>query len=445
MKRSFYNRVLENVILPFGDVVLGTCFIKQLRRWRKICTLSEKELDRLAENNLRSLLVHAVGNVPYYKSLGIEVDGNPYSAIKKFPVMKKNDIKANLSELLVCPAEKLIKCVSSGSSGIQGTTYENKYEQSIHRAMQILWWEWAGFYLGKSIIQTGMTERGVVKAVKDFLCRTEYVKAFSHSETEVRNLLLSSRNVKCRHLGGYASSINVFAETALKYGIENVRFDSVICWGDKVFGHYRKNVEKAFGAKIFETYGCAEGIMIGAKKDLDYYYIMSPHVYVEILDDNGNEVPDGAPGHVVLTRLDNYSMPLIRYYVGDLAVKLPRSKYPNEREMNFPLLEWVIGRDTDIVKMTSGRYMVVHAFTGVFEYYPQIRQFMVVQRELDKIEIQYIPSETFSPEVLDQIQSRLLCGFENELTIEWRAVDYIPATPSGKPQIIQSHLSRTAN
>ena len=35
----------------------------------------------------------------------------------------------------------------------------------------------------------------------------------------------------------------------------------------------------------------------------------------------GNKVPDGELGEVVVTSLDNFLMPLIRYKIGDLAIK----------------------------------------------------------------------------------------------------------------------------
>ena len=167
---------------------------------------------------------------------------------------------------------------------------------------------------------------------------------------------------------------------------------------------------------------------------------MSPHVYVEIVDKDGNDVADGELGYVLITRLDAYSMPLIRYYIGDLAVKLPKSKYPIKRELPYPLLERVIGRDTDIVRTRKGAYLVVHAFTGIFEHYPEIRQFKVVQYNLDGIEIDYIKGEGFSINILDEIRNIILAKLHDDFTIIFKEVEVIEATKSGKPQIVQSFI-----
>ena len=205
-----------------------------------------------------------------------------------------------------------------------------------------------------------------------------------------------------------------------------------------LFDQYEENIERVFGCPVFDTYGCSEGIMMAAKKDLDYYYIMTPHVHMEIVDDRGNEVPDGQMGHVVLTRLDGYSMPLIRYHIGDMAVKLPREEYPERRELNYPLLERVVGRDTDVIKVPSGKYMTVHFFTSLFRDIPDIVQFRVVQKTPGEIEIEYIPAESFDPRGLKQVESKINARLGEKYSVKWKKVDHIPPTASGKPQIVQS-------
>ena len=440
---KIYNGILEKIIMPIGDQMNGSCVMKELRRWRNYSTLSAERINNIARTNLQNLLSHAVLNVPYYnKYIQRKAEISPYEWIKEFPIVKKVDIYNHINDMIAIGYKKknLIECRSSGSSGIQGITYESKREQSVHRALQILFWEWSGYYLGKRIVQTGMTTRTPLKQIKDLLLRTYYIFAFNHDEKQVLDLLHKIQNKRNLHLAGYASSLNVFAEIAQKNDI-SVDFDAAISWGDKLFDQYARNIFNAFNCKCYDTYGCSEGVLIGAKKDLDYFYIMSPHVYVEIVDKEGNAVPDGELGYVLITRLDAYSMPLIRYYIGDLAVKLPQSRYPLKRDLPYPLLERVIGRDTDIVRTNGGAYLVVHAFTGIFEHYPAIRQFKVIQYNLEGIEIEYIRGDGFSTSVLDEIRHIILAKLNEDFTINFKEVEVIEATKSGKPQIIQSFIS----
>jgi len=434
-----YNSILEKIVLPLGDFLNGSTVIKNLNAWRKICTYSEDELRKISKANLFSILEYASQNIPYYYSLREFKTENPYIWIKDFPIMTKTLIKKDVGSLTIKPTQDLIKLASSGSSGIHSEVYLNKNDQSINRAIQALWMEWSGWKMGVPLLQTGMTyPRGKVKAAKDFLLRTKYYLAFGLSDDDILTLL-NQKYCDGSYLGGYASSLYLIAKVALKEKL-NLKLKAAISWGDKMFPHYREMIENAFHCSVFDTYGCSEGLMIAAQKDLEYYYIMSPHVYVELLDSEGNEVEDGELGYVVATRLDGYAMPLIRYYLGDLAIKLPKSKYPVKREMNFPLLEKIIGRDTDIVYTRSGKYMIVHFFTGIFEYIPEIEQFRVVQENLDGITIEYVKGRGFNNGVLHLVESKIKKYLNEPFRIKWLEINVIPDSPSGKPQIIKSHL-----
>jgi phenylacetate-CoA ligase len=438
----FYRKLLENLILPLGDLALGTNYISSLKKWRKIQTLNETEVFEIQKNNLFKLLNHATASVPFYKEMNISKMENPYQWIKSFPIINKQVIKDNLDSMIIGNKNNLVIEKSSGSSGIQGAVYLTKKEVSQTQAIQTLWWEWAGYQIGNSLIQTGITPyRGLVKSIKDFLFRTDYVIAFGVSEDFVVKTLLKLRKYPKNHFVGYASSLYVFAQVAKKNNINDVSFISVISWGDKMFAHYKQLIEQQFTTTVFDTYGCTEGFMIAAQNERPDYYQMSPHVYLEILNDIGEEVNPGEWGKVVVTRLDALAMPMIRYTLGDLAIMGERKKRENYL-MPFPIIEKIIGRDTDVVKTASGKYMVVHSFTGLFEhYYAEIKQYRVIQRSLDGIEIEIIPDMGFSDAILKDVQKKIQAYLQEEFPISFKIVDFIPSTASGKPQIIQSFLN----
>lgn len=436
---KFYNSVIENLVLPFGDSVLGTHYISSLKKLRTLQQCSEAELLKLQQQKLERLLAHATQNIPFYSSLF----SSSKATLASFPVLTKALIRENTDRMLWHPSKKnkLVCEKSSGSSGIQGEVFMSRKEQSKVQAAQTLLWEWAGYTIGRPMLQTGMTlNRGIVKTIKDKLFRTRYESAFGLDENEVERVLQSLKEKPCSFFGGYASSLYVYAQVAAKKNIQSIHFQSVISWGDKMFSHYRSLIERQFNTKVYDTYGTTEGFMIAGQKDLDYYYILSPQVYVEIVDENGNEVPDGEMGYVLVTNLDAYEMPLIRYYLGDLAVKLPRSKYPEQRSLNFPLLERIVGRDTDIVKTQSGKSMIVHFFTAIFEHVPEIRQFRIIQRDLSSLMVEYIPNENFELPILNSIRIKIQAHLKEEFPIHFTSVSEIPVSPSGKPQIIVSHI-----
>ena len=444
MVRNFdivmYKKILEHIIVPVGDFLTNSPFSKELTFWRKVDQMSEVELQSLQKKHLKSILLHAVQNSKKYGS--IELKGaNPLEWLQQFPVLTKEALRTSSEDLLTESTAKLTKISSSGSSGISSSVYMNKNDLASLRAGLIHWWEWYGYRIGNPIVQTGISpNRGFIKSLKDLFFRTIYVNAFTHTEEQIINVLKKITKSNEFVLAGYASSLNVIADIARKYHFE-IQLKSVISLGDKLFSHYKKNIEQTFNCKVYDTYGSAEGFLIGATYDIDYMYILSPQCYVEILDDDNNPVPDGTMGNIVVTRLDGFAMPLIRYRLGDLGMLLPRDKYPLKRKFQYPLLQQIVGRDTDIVKTHNGGVLVVHSFTGIFEYIPEIKQFKVVQKELTGITIQYIKSKGFTISVLEAITKKLQVYIKDEtFIITFQEVKVIAPTKSGKPQIIESLL-----
>ena len=317
----------------------------------------------------------------------------------------------------------------------------SKEDLSSLRAGLVHWWEWSGYRMGCKLVQTGISpNRGILKSIKDVLFRTIYVNAFAHDDIQVIKVLNRIKN-KEYMLIGYASSLNVFADIAKENNI-NIKLKGCISLGDKLFDHYRKNISKTFKCDIQDTYGSAEGFLISSQLDLEYSYILSPQVFVEILDDNNRPVPDGQLGHVVVTRLDGFAMPLIRYKIGDLAIKLPKEKYPKNKKFEYPLLEKIIGRDTDVVKTNKGKIMIVHSFTGIFEYIIEIKQFKIIQNSLNGIHILVVKGEGFETSILEVVKEKILEKLEfEEFSITFEIVCQISPSKSGKPQIIESNLN----
>lgn len=436
----FYNFVLEKLILPAGDFILGTNFISELRRWRKFQWENSDLLRKRQLNGLSNLLRHSVTNVAYYRDLNLDYDPDPPTYLKKFPLLTKEIVKAHTDRLITkgLQREKLIKESSSGSSGIQSTVYLSRREVTQTQALQTLLWEWSGYSPGSPILQLGMTtKRTLIKRLKDFFFRVNYQQAFNISKSEVEDALLRVRN-KNYFFGGYASGLYGYALYAEQLAID-CTFKGIISWGDKMFSHYRRKIENLFKARVFDVYGTTEGFVIAGQCPVGSYHILSPHVYLELLDENGNEVKPGQLGYVVVTRLDAYSMPLIRFYLGDIAVKEDEN-FRCSCGRQLPVLRQIVGRDTDIVRTSSGKLLIVHFFTGIFEHVPEIRQFRIIQRELDRIIVEYIPEEGCTDDILYNLKETIQKKLDEKITVDFVKVMHIPSTPSGKPQIIKSEL-----
>jgi phenylacetate-CoA ligase len=267
------------------------------------------------------------------------------------------------------------------------------------------------------------------------------VDAYNISYENAVSNLQNAKSNNTEFFGGYASSLNVYAEIALKAGIE-MKFKGVLSWGDKLFDQYKSNIQKAFGNPLItEHYGTTEGFVISGTCEFGNHHQLSPQTYLELLDKDGNEVKPGELGYVVVTRLDAYSFPLIRYYLGDLAIKEDES-LKCKCGRHFPLLKKIVGRDTDVIQTHSGKFLIVHFFTGIFEHFPQVKQFRVIQKEIGEILVEYIPADNFSDGVLELIANKMYERANEKFPVQWQQVNIISSTASGKPQLVQNLVTK---
>ena len=84
-------------------------------------------------------------------------------------------------------------------------------------------------------------------------------------------------------------------------------------------------LEKALGGKLYPHYGSRECGLGGAVTCQAFHgmHLRENHIIPEIIDENGQVLPDGEYGELVITTIGADAMPLIRYRTGDFTRILP--------------------------------------------------------------------------------------------------------------------------
>ncbi len=428
-------------VLSLGDKALGSSFVKKLRFWREVLSKNSTDLQNIQEEKLKIMLSHASEKSPFYKTLDVNQDEDPYKWLKNFPILPKQTLKDKVDDFLtVSDKSGLTAITSSGSTGAPSKVYFNSEELSSNRALQIIWWEWAGYKFGNSVLQTGVNmKRSFEKKLKDSLLNTRYIDAVSHDEDQIKdelNLLLKEPK---RHFVGYASSIFLFAKVANKYDIKGVRFDSIISIGEKLLPNFKTEIEKAFESQIFDTYGASEGFLIASQGREGKYHIMSPHLVLEILDDQGNEVKPGEMGRVVITGLDNFTLPLIRYEIGDLAIKAEEGC--DDCELQLPVLGEIVGRITEFILTPAGKYITVQTVVRLMKRFKEVDQYKVIQISEGELLIELVSARAMDVEYFDRISLEYEKVLDEKLIINFKQVERISKAKTGKFQLIESRLN----
>ena len=105
--------------------------------------------------------------------------------------------------------------------------------------------------------------------------------------------------------------------------------------------------------------------------------------YIEVIDRQSKAV-ENQEGRVVITTLRNYSMPLIRYDIGDVAIA---GGWGCDCGRNSLLLKKVIGRTLGYFKKADGSLAHSHFLVQALFFREWIRRFQIIQDEIDHVVI----------------------------------------------------------
>jgi phenylacetate-CoA ligase len=405
-------------------------------------------IDRVKEYRdrmLRDLVAVAYRDTAHYRDAmrraGVEpLDVRTLEDLPRLPVLTKSALRASYPDRITRDTGlRWIVASSSGSTGQNTRVREDAETTGRLRAQLLLGFGWAGWPLGAPHIQTGMSlNRTPMKRWKDRLFRCHYLSIQDWSDERLDMTLDSIRARDIRHLRGYAGSLYLLAKRALERDFD-WQMHSIVTWGDNLYDHYRRTIEAAFARRVYDMYGCGEGIYVALQCGIDdNYHLFALDTIAEIVGDDDRPVGPGQTGRVLLTRLHPGAMPFLRYEVGDVAVRAVRDVCGCGR--GWPLFGRVQGRDTDVVVTPSGNRLVVHVFTGTLEHFDEIRHFQVVQRERSSILLRIVPEAHYAASASSRIIEALRAKGLADMHIQLELVAEIPLPPSQKRRFVVSEL-----
>jgi phenylacetate-CoA ligase len=404
-----------------------------------------ERLIKVQNDNLKETIISAYHNSSLYKDLFDKekiksADIKTVADLQKIPVVTKDMLREYYPDSTsIKPRQKVTSFHTSGSTGKPFQVFLDERSISLSRALMLHRATYSGWEVGDRYLQTGMTlQRGLVKKIKDNLLRVIYVSAFDLSDSTLDQYLQILDDKKCRYIMGYASSLYLLASRAKEMGF-NCIVHGLVSWGDNMYPHYRKMIEDVFRCNVTDTYGCGEGIQVSAQcSEADgSYHVFMPHVAVEYVDD-GVPVPKGELGEILLTRLNPGAMPLIRYKVGDVGREDIKESCSCGR--GFKLMKSIEGRASDIVVTPNGNKLIVHFFTGIFEYAKHIETFQVIQKKKEEILVRIVPKGEFDEKEWRLLEAEIKEKGDMDLLVQLEVVDDIPLESSNKRRFVISRL-----
>lgn len=200
------------------------------------------------------------------------------------------------------------------------------------------------------------------------------------------------REYKPKIIIGYVGAINEFSNYIREENLYLPPPQAIWVTSSPISKLQRENIQDAFNAPIYDQYGYGEVFSLAAEcykhKGL---HVFTDARYIEILDQKGNPCRPGELGRIIITDLKNYCFPIIRYETGDMGKWI---KGKCTCGVNFPLIDHIKGRKTDMIKLPSGGMISGDFLTTIFDDYPfAIKSFRIHQYKDHSIHLNVVPEE----------------------------------------------------
>ncbi|MBU1980290.1 MAG: phenylacetate--CoA ligase family protein [Gammaproteobacteria bacterium] len=400
---------------------------------------------------LHALLTHAWKSIPFYQERLKAAGFDPRTAVtpetfSRLPLLHRHEVQT-AGEALLCrqlPQE-------------HGQKYEGKTSGSTGQPLRYSGTQYSLF------IGQALTLRDHLLHRRDFQGKLAVIRTHAGSTTITNwgspvSLLFDTGPAATLDIGAsintqvawlqeqepdyllsYPSNILSLANHCLEHGIKLHRLREVRTLGEAHNPALRAVCRKAWGVPVVDVYSANEiGYIALQCPEHEHYHVQSESVLVEILKEDGTSCQQGEIGKMVVTSLQNYAMPLIRYDIGDLAI----AGEPCSCGRGLPVIKCILGRQRNLITLPDGsQHYPITGYLSWMEFLP-IRQMQIVQKSLQEVEIKLVTERPLTPEEQEKLNRVLHDSLGYPFHLNYTYHQNIPRGAGGKFEDIISEVSR---
>lgn len=390
---------------------------------------------------------HAIKTTEFYSNWAknnniTESDIKSLADIKLFPVIEKKLIRENASAFrsndnLLAPNQFIIS--TSGTTGTPLTVYTDNNSRSVHYA-----------FFSRLRMRYGISEQDkrVTLFGRMIMLADQKKPPFWRYDATNKNLLMSSYHLsdmnlmhyynklcdyKPQEIFAYPSSIYAIACYIIRNKLEPIKLKLVMTTAENLLPQQRDVISKAFNASIVSQYGCTEMAFFCSDYPDGTMKFHPEHGLVEIRDEY-NSLHMAGSGDLIATGFINFSMPVIRYAVGD------RITLGNQDDSGRQQLSNVQGRVDDIIYTLDGT--PVGRLDPIFKGGAGIQYAQILQKTDGDIELRLVPAASYNARHGESLKEELVKRVGREIHIDIITVDKIEKEKNGKFKPIISYFKK---
>ncbi|MDR2839001.1 MAG: phenylacetate--CoA ligase family protein [Azonexus sp.] len=444
---DLYTRLVAGLIFPLHERLKHHNSVAVRQQLEASQWWPRERLAALQLERLRRLLTRARTQVPYYRQLFASLDFDAAAIaslddLRRLPFLTKAVIRQHQEQIKADDAVALSRFNTGGSSGEPLIFFIGNERVSHDVAAKWRATRWWGVDIGDpEIVVWGspieLSAQDRLRQFRDRLLRTRLLPAFEMNEANLDGFVATIRATRPAMLFGYPSSLSLIARHAEKRGLamNDLGIKVAFVTSERLYDHQKADISRVFGCPTANGYGGRDAGFIAHQCPQGGMHLTAEDIIVEIIDKDGQPLPDGEAGEVVVTHLATGDFPFIRYRTGDVAVRSSRT-CPCGR--GLPMLEEIQGRTTDFIVAADGTLMHGLAVVYPIRDIPGIAAFKVVQETRQRVTVQIVPNERCDARVEQQITDGIKARLGQSVEVVVIRVADIAREKSGKYRYVQS-------
>ncbi len=406
------------------------------------------------DRQLRKLVQHAYRTVPYYHALwdghGVHPDCVRGAAdMPLLPTVTKTHFRAAPEGERVAAGldpETLIPAASSGSSGLPFTIRRSWLEHNVLYLPRIRALRSCGIARSARALNI-LNPKHVHARDNKMIGRTlvalkllpQQKRVSIHLDPET--IAQEVRAYRPEMISGYPNMLARVSEALERNPASPPSIRVALTGAEALTPELRRRIERRLAVPVRDQYGSNEcNLMAWECSHGGPLHTSDDTVLVEVVGADGVPVAPGETGEVVVTALHSFTMPLIRFRIGDVAVQ---GRDSCACGAPFATIESVQGRMLDMFPLPSDR--VIHPYylteTLIMSDPDWIESFQLTQERIDRVTMRIVTRSEPTEVRLAALRARGTELLGDGVHFELLIVDSIPSESSGKFRPARSHVT----
>ena len=426
-------------------------------------TMSEEKREALQFKQLSLLINHAASHNPFYRSLfekhnhHVKRNYDRHSWLD-IPLLTRSNLQKAGDKIQSSnvPAEHVIagEITTSGSTGLPITVRTTQVSQLIGYALTLRDHLWHQRDLSKKLCVIKHFSDGANPPNGELNQHWGIATSALYETGQCANLSISAsiaqqydwliKHQPC-YLLTYPSNLLALIDYCENQQKSLPKIIGIRTLGEVVPNQLREKCFDTFGLAIGDVYSCQEMGFIATQcpepntetnPALVNYHIQSENVYVEILNEQGKPCQPGEVGRVVLTTLNNFATPLIRYDIGDYA----EVGHSCSCHRTLPVIKHIKGRARNMLTYPDGSKRWPFVGSSQYRAIADIRQFQLVQHDINNIEVRLVTDSPVTNEQEEKLNGVIQKALLHPFTLTFTYHENLSRSKGGKFEDFISHV-----